>query len=200
LLQMSHTPFIGRFIQFCSDKQREQPRPSKSPYQRRPLRKETVSALNCENVESFLSDYMDDILDRSSITTLQGHLRICPACQDTLLQMHQVRTVMHNLAGQTPPASYTMRLNNRLHEELYREYRPWLQSVAWGFALAAAVAILLWPPSATGGVSSESAVALGQDPSLSVTITDRGLGHSWTRQLSSLSGPLSHAHKRSVSF
>ena len=86
LSQISHTPFIGRFIQFCSDKQREHPRPSKSPYQKRPLRKETFSALNCENVESFLSDYMDDILDRSSITTLQGHLRICPDCQDTLLQ------------------------------------------------------------------------------------------------------------------
>ncbi len=143
---------------------------------------------------------MDDILERSSVTTLQGHLRICPACQDTLLQMHQVRTVMHDLAAQTPPASYRLRLNNRLQEELYPESRPWLQSVAWGVALAAAVAILLWPPSATGGVSSESAVALGQDPALTVPITDRGLGRSWTRQLPSLSGPLSHAHKRSVSF
>ncbi|HIL07400.1 MAG TPA: zf-HC2 domain-containing protein, partial [Candidatus Latescibacteria bacterium] len=113
------------------------------------MRKEVVSALNCEDFESFFSDYIDKTLNSWSVGHLQDHLSVCSACRETVAGMHQVRMALHNLGGTRSSAGFKLRLNNRLQEEVYRESWTWLRPVTWGFALAAAIAILLWPTSAT---------------------------------------------------
>lgn len=90
--------------------------------------------MNCEEFEPLFSDYIDGIMDRSFAAGLQGHLRCCPDCQETLSSMHQVRMALHSLGGTSSPASFKLRLSNRLQEELHRQRWAWMRPLAWGFA------------------------------------------------------------------
>ena len=161
--------------------------------------KGVVSALNCEDFESFFSDYIDETLDSWTVGHLQDHLSFCSACGDTLAGMRQVRMALHNLGGTGPSAGFKLRLNNRLQEEVYRESWTWLRPVAWGFALAAAMAILLWPTSATLE-AADSTMPFKEGPAWAVPVADRQLGRAWTEQFPELVRPQRHAHIRPVSF
>lgn len=155
--------------------------------------------MNCKDVESFFSDYIDEILDCKSVAKLEGHLRFCPACRDTLTDMHQVRMTLRSL-GTGSPAGFKLRLSNRLQEEVHRERWVWLRPVAWGFSLATALAILLWPESTITPELADSIMQSREEPAWAVPVADRQLGHAWREQFVELSGSQSHAHMRSVSF
>ena len=112
--------------------------------------------------------------------------------------MHQVRMAMHSLGGTGSPASFKLRLSNRLQEELHGQRWAWLRPAAWGFALATALAILLWPEPEF----AERDLALGEAPAWAVPTAQRQLGHAWMEQFPELSqpGPYSHPRLLTISF
>ncbi len=140
--------------------------------------------MNCESVEPLLSDYIDGILDPSSTFRLQAHLRFCPECRATLAGMTQVCMVLHSLGGTSPPAHFELQLSNRLQEELHRRRWAWKPPMAWGLALAAALAILLWPE--TEAERAEVAMALDAGAEWAVPPAVRQLGGGETEQFPSL--------------
>lgn len=154
--------------------------------------------MNCESVEPFFSDYIDGILDPSSTFGLQAHLRFCPDCRATLAGMSQVCMALHGLGGTSPPASFKLQLSNRLQEELHRRRWPWKRPMAWGLALAAALAILLWPEAEAE--RADVAMALDAVPARAVPPADRQLGSVWTEQFPSPAHAGARAHMRPVSF
>ena len=150
----------------------------------------------CEDVEPFLSDYLDKILDRSSILELEGHLRFCPACREVLTNMHQVRMALQSLRATESPASFKLRLSNRLQEEALRERWAWLRPLVCGFALATALAILLWP------AADSVTLRHNEGPEWELPVSSRELGRTWTDRFPELAQSSSqfHAQMHSVSF
>ena len=161
--------------------------------------KGVISALNCEGVELFFSDYVDETLDSWSVGHLQDHLSFCSACGETVAGMRQVRMALHNLGETGLSAGFRLRLNNRLNEEVYRESWTWLRPVALGFALAAAIAILLRPTSATLE-AADSTMPFKEGSAWAAPVAERQLGRAWTEQFPELVSPQRHAHIRPVSF
>ena len=154
--------------------------------------------MNCESVEPFFSDYIDGILDPSSTFGLQAHLRFCPECRATLAGMSQVCMALHRLGGTSPPAHFKLQLSNCLQEELHRRRWAWKRPMAWGLALAAALAILLWPEAEAE--RADVAMALDAVPARAVPPADRQLGSIWTEQFPSPAHAGAGAHMRPVSF
>ena len=154
--------------------------------------------MNCESVEPFFSDYIDGILDPSSTFGLQAHLRFCPDCRATLAGMSQVCMALRSLGGTSPPASFKLQLSNRLQEELHRRRWPWKRPMAWGLALAAALAILLWPEAEAE--RADVAMALDAVPARAVPPADRQLGSVWTEQFPSPAHAGARAPMRPVYF
>ena len=154
--------------------------------------------MNCEIVEPLFSDYIDGILDPSSTFRLQAHLRFCPECRATLAGMSQVCMALHSLGGTSPPAHFKLQLSNRLQEELHRRRWAWKPPMAWGLALAAALAILLWPE--TEAERAEVAMALDAGAEWAVPPADRQLGGGGTEQFPSLAHAGARAQMRPVSF
>ena len=113
--------------------------------------------------------------------------------------MRQVRMALHNLGGTGPSAGFRLRLNNRLNEEVYRESWTWLRPVALGFALAAAIAILLRPTSATLE-AADSTMPFKEGSAWGAPAAARQLGRVWAEQFHELVRPQRHAHIRPVSF
>ena len=142
---------------------------------------------------------MDETLDPWSVGHLQDHLSVCSACGETVAGMRQVCIALHNLGGTEPSAGFKLILNNRLQEEVYREAWTWLRPVALGFALAAAIAILLWPMSATLE-AADSTMPFKERPAWAVPVADRQFGRAWTEQFPECVRPKRHAHIRPVSF
>ena len=161
--------------------------------------KGVVSALNCEEFESFFSDYVDETLDSWSVGHLQDHLGVCSACGETVAGMRQVRMALHNLGGTGPSAGFKLRLNNCLNEEVYRESWTWLRPAALGFALAAAIAFLLWPTSNTLE-AADSTMQFKEGSAWAAPVADRQLGRAWAEQFHELVRPQRHAHIRPVSY
>lgn len=114
--------------------------------------------------------------------------------------MHQVRMALHSLGGTSSPASFKLRLSNRLQEELHRQRWAWMRPLAWGFALATGLAILLWPEPETLSELADSNMAFGAGPAWAVPAADRQLGRTWTEQYPELASADSYAHMRPVSY
>ena len=105
---------------------------------------------------------------------------------------------LHSLGGTSPPARFKLQLSNRLQEELHRRRWAWKPPMAWGLALAAAVAILLWPEAEAE--RADVAMALDAVPARAVPPADRQLGSVWTEQFPSPAHAGARAHMRPVSL
>ena len=114
--------------------------------------------------------------------------------------MQQVRMALHNLGGTGSPAGFKLRLSNCLQEELHRDRWAWLRPVAWGFALATAMAILFWPEPEAIFAPVEPKSALAEGPAWAIPVADRQLGRRWTERFPELSNAQLYAHMRPVSF
>ena len=134
--------------------------------------------MDCEDFEEWLSDYEEDALDSASREILQGHLRFCPRCSDTLKRMRQVQHALCELGRDRPPAGFQLRLDCRLHRAFRR--RSMYRRSAWGLAAVIALLAVLWPETgvqqSTLAQSFEEDAAIAADdgghgqPSLTTTV------------------------------
>lgn len=155
-------------------------------------------ALDCEDFEEQLSDYIDGTLNWADIEKLEGHLRFCLCCVETLGGMQGVRHTLRRLSiDEGPSAAFRLRLDCALNGELKQKRRAWVHPVTWSLTIAAALAILFWPE------FDESQVEYAQTkmPEWSVPVVHRQYGY-WEGRLSQADAPpvYSHASTRSVSF
>ena len=137
-------------------------------------RKEVVFALRCEDFEENISDYLDGELNREEIQRFERHMSTCPACEGTLRGVRQVRLTLGRLGESTLPASFKLRLLNRLQEEIARRRCVRLRSLAWGIALTVALAILLWPDQGEQPITSRAGYRMEEERTLSMRLSPGG--------------------------
>ena len=78
-------------------------------------------ALDCEYFEDQLSDYIDGTLDQFANKKLEGHLRFCMHCAETVNGMRRVRHTLHHLGADIPSAAFRLHLDCALSQELMRK-------------------------------------------------------------------------------
>lgn len=154
--------------------------------------------MNCEYFEEQLSDYIDGTLNKANVERLEGHLRFCSCCIETLDGMQRVRHALRDLSiDGGPSAVFRLRLDCALNGELKRRHRAWVHPVTWSLTIAAALAILFWPEFDR----SQAEYAQAKVPEWSVPVVHRQYGY-WDARLSQIdASPMySHASTRTVSF
>lgn len=152
--------------------------------------------MDCEYFEEQLSDYIDGTLDQAAGEKVEGHLRFCARCVETVDGMRRVRHALRHLSTDIPSAAFRLRLDCALNEESIQKHLVWSHFVTWSLAIAAALAILFWPESDENQV--EYAQAL---PEWSVPVAHRQYGDWETRLPQADASPMySHAQIRTASF
>ncbi len=161
------------------------------------LERRLVIALDCEDFEEQLSDYIDGTLDQIASEKLEGHLRFCMRCVETVDSMRRVRHTLRHLSADTPPAAFRLRLDCALNQELGQKRPVWHHFVTWSLAIAASLAILFWPEFDESQIEYAQATA----PEWSVPVVYRQYGHWETRLPQADASPMySHAQIRAISF
>jgi Putative zinc-finger len=77
--------------------------------------------MNCEDVQTLLPDYYDDMLSPVSRYTIQNHLKTCEACNK---ELHEISVLFESIAGsdlETPPSSLKENFSKMLSEEIQKE-------------------------------------------------------------------------------
>ena len=158
--------------------------------------------MKCEEFETRISAYVEEELAPLQARAMERHALLCRGCNATLEGILQVRRMVAGLGQATPSAHFKLQLSSILQEELMqRPYSGWHRYLALGFAVAAALAILLWPEQYDQMALNPSPERREEAVALQVQ-GERRLGRVWADDFPGLSrpGPQSHALVRTVSF
>ena len=115
--------------------------------------------MNCSDVQSQLTAYLDGELADDRGSAVRGHLRSCDACKQVAADEGSLRDGLRNLPPVDPPASLWANVQAQLATaEVADAKKP-----AWKRALARWARILVsswpsWPQLAFGGVAAASVV------------------------------------------
>jgi hypothetical protein len=77
--------------------------------------------MNCEDVQTLLPDYYDDMLSPITRYAVQNHLRTCEACGK---ELHEISLLFESIAGsdpENPSPALTRNFNKMLAEEIEKE-------------------------------------------------------------------------------
>jgi hypothetical protein len=109
--------------------------------------------MNCEDVQTLLPDYYDDMLSPVTRYGIQNHLKTCDACNK---ELQEISTLFESIAGsdlETPPSSLKENFSKMLDEEIQKEEKKKIQtttgkifsmrSVSLAWKIAAAIIIFL---------------------------------------------------------
>jgi hypothetical protein len=106
--------------------------------------------MECEDVRAFLSEYMDDVLDRKTKGLVDEHLLTCRACEKELTSLKAVSKEIGSLKPVQPPKDFLDQLHRRMERRsriskvLGRFFHPLRVKIPLQFAGAAVVAVLLF--------------------------------------------------------
>ena len=103
--------------------------------------------MDCEKFEEWFSEYIESSLDEASKEILEGHLRFCPNCTSTLIEVRQVNSAINELAAQGPSAAFQQKLDRFLQKECF-ELSALRRRAVWGIAMVAALTAFFWLESA----------------------------------------------------
>jgi len=112
--------------------------------------------MNCRNVQSRLSEYLDSFLTPTRREEVETHLADCGTCRQLAKEMKILRDAISDLTAVEPPSSLASRID-RIPWETTQD-RPWIapstarMGVAVLTAAAAVVLVILWPSHAGSGV------------------------------------------------
>jgi anti-sigma factor RsiW len=151
--------------------------------------------VNCNELKPWLHGYADGELDLVRNLEIEGHIRDCPACAESLRQLQRMRQAF---GDGTFYHRAPVELGNRIHAALRRQARPrlaLLDLAVRGLAVAASlalVAMLVWgvlrprsSPSARDLLAQEvvsghiRSLLVGKDPRVDVASTDRHEVKPW---------------------
>ena len=152
--------------------------------------------MKCEKFEGYVSDYIEGELSRERARDMDRHMLVCAACSETLVGVLQVRSALHGLSTLNSPAIFRLKLAGFLQGNAGSVRRIWSRSLAVGLAVAAALAVLLWPEDQLDEGAERFAL---EGPA---TLESPAFRRVWLERFPELSrpGPHSHAHVRTVSF
>ena len=159
------------------------------------MAKEVLIALDCENFEAKLSQYLEEELNPWETRAVTNHLVRCVACSQALEGVLQVRMMLGNLASLNPPPKFELGLAGYLGQRLEYKQRAWRRALSLGLAFVAALAILLWPESEP----QTSALAIQE---IHQTQEPARKPATWSRLIAPVgeAGPYSPAHVQLVAF
>ena len=152
--------------------------------------------MRCKEFEAYVSDYIEGELSRERARDMDRHMLACPPCGETLVGVLQVRSALRGLSTLNSPAVFRLKVSGFLQGNAGSARRIWSRSLALGLAVAAALAILLWPEDQR----DEAAERLALEET--GPAESRAFRRVWIERFPELSrpGPYSHAHVRPVSF
>ncbi len=99
--------------------------------------------MDCEKFEEWFSEYIENSLDEAKGEILEGHLRFCPTCTNTLRGVQQVKWAISELGSHSPSAAFQQNLDCLLHKERVGS-SALRRRTAWSLALAAALTAFFW--------------------------------------------------------
>ncbi len=70
--------------------------------------------MNCNEVNDYLSLYIDDELSEEEKKSMDEHLKNCPDCSKELEEYRKIIQALRELPDEEPPAGYCKRLNEKL--------------------------------------------------------------------------------------
>jgi hypothetical protein len=73
--------------------------------------------MRCDQVQERLSEYLEDLLDAESRTSVHDHLSSCPHCQAEAQALSQMRQAVADLPVIEPPSGFSQRVMSRIREE-----------------------------------------------------------------------------------
>jgi hypothetical protein len=76
--------------------------------------------MRCDQVQERLSEYMENLLDAESYTSVHDHLSSCPHCQAEAQALAQTRQAMADLPSVEPPPGFSGKVMARIREETER--------------------------------------------------------------------------------
>ncbi len=76
--------------------------------------------MRCDQVQERLSEYLEDLLDAESHTSVHDHLSSCPHCQAEAQALSQTRQAVADLPSVEPPPGFSQRVMSRVREESER--------------------------------------------------------------------------------
>ena len=106
--------------------------------------------MECAEIEKFLSEYIDGILDRETRDLVEEHLRTCKACREELASLRAVVKELGSLESVEAPADFL----DKVHEHIEQPSRfakilralfvPTRIKIPFQLATAAATAVLVF--------------------------------------------------------
>jgi hypothetical protein len=104
--------------------------------------------MNCEKVNTLLTDYLDGKLDRALSVSLESHLQGCASCEREMHALSILWKELPKLQAQEPPAFLHERIMSRVEAHAWNEQRqPRLSFrnliMSWQFAAGVATTLLL---------------------------------------------------------
>lgn len=160
--------------------------------------------MRCEEFEERISAYLEGELDESSLGSFEEHLPHCQTCNDLVGGVQELRGGLRGLGASAPPPDFDLRLPSTLRHEMWQQRHAWAQPLTLGLAVAAALAILLWPVpqedeevAAHGQMRSLQSLARAWAPMPEPRVTQLWSATSGGRQTAP---PYSHAQARTVSY
>jgi len=160
-------------------------------------------ALRCDEFEEWVSPYLEGELDQSSARSFEQHRQVCPACNELLSGVREVRGALRGLAGVAAPPDFDLRLPSSLRREIWQRRHAWAEPLTVALAAVAALLIVLWPQAQQeeagaepGGVRDLQHLARAWAP-----VPQPQLAPPWrSRTGRPTAAPYSHALARTVSY
>ena len=150
-----------------------------------------------------ISAYLDEELNSEEQRRFERHKAACAVCSATLRGVQEVRLALCGLAVADESASFKFRLCACLQEETICQQQRWTSPLVLGLAVAAALAILLFPePNKVDGLTAqlqgrEQNVQLLNRLPLAYKEEPRD---TWRQVFSKTSSSYSHAQVRMISY
>ncbi len=76
--------------------------------------------MRCDQVQERLSEYLENLLDAESHTSVHDHLSSCPHCQAEVQNLAQTRKAVSDLPSVEPPPGFSQKVMARIREEAER--------------------------------------------------------------------------------
>jgi len=119
--------------------------------------------MDCKEINSLITEYLDDTLSAKQKKAMEAHLANCSACRREITTYRNIQVVIQEIGKESvsAPAGFTGKVMAALEKETLKPKRKlaWLANT-WRKGVAAAAVFLLVAGSAAAGFNSEFRVAL----------------------------------------
>lgn len=121
---------------------------------------------NCRDIENNLPLYLNNLLSTADNQAVEEHLKDCPRCARTLLQLQKTKKLVNNLAEVEPPAWFKQKIMAEVRREAEKKsfaqkwFYPWRIKIPIQIFTTVVIAVLAFYIYRTGNEQMREAMPL----------------------------------------